>query len=498
MRGFPKLPLPTSAARSPAQPTAWGAALALALIAALAACGESVRDPATPAVPPVSIPPTTPPPERAEADSETWVEAWLAAGAPDRDTAAPDDAGRAARAEARELVVEGDRLRAAGQDQEALARYRAAVARAPDEPGPRYALAATLSEAGDPRGALAQLRSLRELGAPPQLRTARVDARFEALRRGAKTRGAFRALTGFYPVAVAGTRGLARRVGDLLPDPAGAMAERLRARGIPAQVRATPWRSGARVATVVYARDIPAAKAMAQEVARAMVFPPRMIASKRFDASDPVVVVVPPSAARALAAARGASVRDLMDQPLAARGPDGATHRLRFEETGSFHWETEGGAALPPGWRRDRRGRYLFTGARLHLTYREELSAAPGAGAANPTATPDPEAPPLRPGVQQGRRSSFDVTLTPEGLQVGELVFRPEARGAPPDPPPALRTEAQEAAFGQGGKRLGAEAWPRHVERPAACGAAQLDAAHTRDSKPNPRVGGGSGATLTP
>jgi len=41
-----------------------------------------------------------------------------------------------------------------------------------------------------------------------------------------------------------------------------------------------------------------------------------------------------------------------------------------------------------------------------------------------------------------------------------------------PDPPPALRTEAQEAAFGQGGKRLGAEAWPRHVERPAACGAA--------------------------
>jgi len=38
------------------------------------------------------------------------------------------------------------------------------------------------------------------------------------------------------------------------------------------------------------------------------------------------------------------------------------------------------------------------------------------------------------------------------------------------DPPPALRTEAQEAAFGQGGKRLGAEAWLRHVERPVACG----------------------------
>jgi len=58
-----------------------------------------------------------------------------------------------------------------------------------------------------------------------------------------------------------------------------------------------------------------------------------------------------------------------------------------------------------------------------------------------------------------------------------------------PDPPPALRTEAQEAAFGQGGKRLGAEAWPRHVEHPGA----QSDAAHTRDPKPNPRVGGGSG-----
>jgi len=61
-----------------------------------------------------------------------------------------------------------------------------------------------------------------------------------------------------------------------------------------------------------------------------------------------------------------------------------------------------------------------------------------------------------------------------------------------PDPPPALRTEAQEAAFGQGGKRLGAEAWPRHVEHPAA----QPDAAHTRDPKPNPRVGGGSGVTV--
>jgi len=63
-----------------------------------------------------------------------------------------------------------------------------------------------------------------------------------------------------------------------------------------------------------------------------------------------------------------------------------------------------------------------------------------------------------------------------------------------PDPPPALRTEAQEAAFGQGGKRLGAEAWPRHVEHPDV----QSDAAHTRDPKPNPRVGGGSGFKQAP
>jgi len=58
-----------------------------------------------------------------------------------------------------------------------------------------------------------------------------------------------------------------------------------------------------------------------------------------------------------------------------------------------------------------------------------------------------------------------------------------------PEPLPALRTEAQEAAFGQGGKRLGAEAGPRHVEHPDA----QSAAAHTRDPKPNPRAGGGSG-----
>jgi len=62
-----------------------------------------------------------------------------------------------------------------------------------------------------------------------------------------------------------------------------------------------------------------------------------------------------------------------------------------------------------------------------------------------------------------------------------------------PDPPPALRTEAQEAAFGQGGKRPGAEAWPRHVEHPDV----QSDAAHTRDPKPNPRVGGESGHWFT-
>lgn len=393
----------------------------------LAACGDSVREAATPPVAPVTIAPTRAPGGGSGGGS---AQAWLAAETPSTDARGAGGDHQDARAAALALVAAGDRARASGEDEAALSSYQAAVARGPSEPHARFALAAALAEAGRLDEAIQQLEKLRTLSAAAaagELRAARVEARFDALRASAKLGERYRAVTGYYPVAVAGTRGLTRRVAAVLADPTGTMAARLVARNIPATVRGTPWRSGARVATVVYAKGVPAAKAMAEEVSDAMVFPPRMVASKRFDGGDPVVVVVPPSAARALATAKGAGVGELLDRPLAARGADGAEHTLRLDRTGAFHWQTR----EPGGERRDRRGRYLFTGARLHLTYREEvLPAEPGAAGSldGGQPAPAPAGQPISggtPDIQQGRRHSYDVSRTPDALYVGELCFRP-------------------------------------------------------------------------